>query len=92
MSENKTLIANRLSSENKKVGCYSVVLDKASTYTITRLLDEVEGCSDGFATDVDIRINRKHYVAELSIVEDEVDFVAITKAEYIDRYGNERYS
>lgn len=44
-----------------------------------------------FATDTDIKIQRKSYVIEIDIVDNEIDLNVLTKAEYINRYGDERY-
>lgn len=43
------------------------------------------------STDIDVFVNRKPYVVEVSHVDNEIDFGIITKEEYINRYGSERY-
>lgn len=42
-------------------------------------------------TDVDVSLKRKNYVVEITCVDNEVGFSWLTRDEYINRYGNERY-
>lgn len=70
------------------IGCYTEsVMDKLSKKELDKVIASIYGDS----TDVDVQIRRKPYVVEVSFVDNEVDFVAITREEYIRRYGNERY-
>ncbi len=83
---NKIKIKNVANSLDLKIGCYDNKLDLLSKTQLKKVTDNIE-----FQSDTDVTINRKKYVVEIDIIDNEVDFSVLTKAEYIDRYGNERY-
>ena len=43
------------------------------------------------ATDIIVKVRNKVYVVELTTVDEEKDFNLLTKAEYISRYGSEKF-
>ena len=65
--------------------------DKIELLNKTNIDKVIKGLSYGGSTDVDVYINRKPHVVEISHVDNEIDFGVITKEEYINRYGDERY-
>lgn len=84
---NKDKIQKALGTE--KIGCYNILIDNLNAANLKKVIDALSYGSD---TDVDICINRKRYVVEIQRDGlDEVDFNIMTKAEYINTYGNERY-
>lgn len=62
-------------------------IDKLSSRMINKIIKSFMGDS----TDIDVTLNRKPCVVEMSVVDDEVDITMLTKEQYIDRYGNERW-
>lgn len=84
---NKELIAQELGKMGFVIGCYDEAMEKLSKKSLKDVLDYMTEEH----TDVDVRINRKCYVVEISTVDNEKDFNALTKTEYIARYGTERW-
>lgn len=70
------------------LGGYDEKLDELSKKEMEKVLDSIEL---GDYTDVDVKIKRKNYVVEISVVDKEMGFNVITRDEYISRYGDERY-
>lgn len=70
-----------------EIGCYSEGMEKISKAELKKVLDVI----DLEYTDVDIKIRKKKYVVEIATVDNEKDFILMTREEYIDRYGDERY-
>ena len=68
------------------IGIYHAKIDRLSKRWLKAVLDGIESESD-----TDVFINRIPHVVEIDVVDNEVDLRVITKKEYIDRYGNERY-
>jgi hypothetical protein len=73
-------------AEGMKIGCYSDLMENLNKKEFQKVLDNVWGYAD-----TDVKINRKDFVVQIDNVDDEVDFTIISKSEYINRYGNERY-
>lgn len=77
------------------IGCWDKKMEKLSNYSLAKVLDKIKHDND--TGDVDLSINRKPYILEYSTVDfyeeekTEIDFGLISKADYISRYGNERY-
>lgn len=86
MKSNKNQIIKAIEKNGNILGCYDEAINKLNK----RWLNEViEGINFGDSTDVFVYINRRPYVVEISYVDNEVDFIMLSKAEYIDRYGSE---
>lgn len=84
---NKQKLVERIEKLGCTLGCWNEKMELLSDYSLRKIyavLDEEH-------TDVKVCINRKHYVVEIATVDNEKDFNVLTKAEYIDRYGNEFY-
>lgn len=70
------------------IGCYDKFISSLTTANLKEVLHAVRF---GDATDLVIRQNMKDYVISIDFVEGEVDFTTYTKAEYIDRFGSEKF-
>ena len=68
------------------IGCWDNKMEEINQANIKKVLDNIE-----YENDTDVSINRRMHVVEIDIAEDEVDFNVLTKAQYIDRYGTERW-
>lgn len=80
-----------VTAEVEKLGyelssCDSLI-NKLSKKELSKVIDVL----DQEYTDVDVIINKKEYVVEITTVDDEKDLNVITKLEYISRYSDERY-
>lgn len=84
----KESIEKELKQKNFILGNYDNKLETISKYTLKKII----GAFHYESTDIDITINRKKYVVEVSVVDNEVDFNILSKDEYISRYGDERWS
>lgn len=87
---NNRIILNKSIKEvnaRYEIGCYSEGMEKISKSELKKILDVVYL----EYTDVDIKIRKKNYVVEIATVDNEKDFILMTREEYISRYGNERY-
>jgi hypothetical protein len=82
----KEAIEKVVSALGLTIGSYDTQLDSLTNAQLNKVLENIE-----YANDTDVSIKRKAHVVEIDIVDDEVDFNVLTKAEYINRYGNERY-
>jgi hypothetical protein len=83
---NKEEIQKILKALGLTIGTYDTQLDALTTAQLNKVLENIE-----FQNDTDVSIKRKAHVVEIDIVDDEVDFNVLTKKEYIERYGDERY-
>lgn len=82
-----------LDTEAKLVGlqleCYDKDMDKLSKAELSKV---IEALDYGSSTDVDVYVKGKLHVVEVVVMEDNtVDFSMLSQAEYIDRYGDERW-
>ena len=68
------------------IGCFDDMLESLSQKELKKVLENLQ-----YQDDTDVKIGRRDYVVEIDIVDNEVDFSVLTKREYIDRYGDERY-
>ena len=84
---NKEKIKDKLNSLGYDLGCYNCLINNVKGKDLIKLLSIL----DEEATDLDIKINNRDYVIELQTVDREKDFYIITKEDYINRYGSERY-
>lgn len=84
---NKERVQKKLEGTEFTLGGFN---DKLELLNISNLNKVIDNMLYG-STDVDVSISRKPFVVEISHVDNEVDFSIISKAEYINRYGSERY-
>lgn len=73
--------------ENLVLGGYDETIEKLSKKELKEVIEAISGDS----TDIDVKLNRKLHVVEISVVGNEIDFNMLTQNEYINRYGNERW-
>ena len=79
---NKEIIVNKIKSEGYILGIYDNTLNKLNKQNLKKVLDNIR-----YTSDTKIFINRKPYIIEISEVDSEIDFNALTLAEYENRYG-----
>ena len=82
MKTNKEIIINKIKSEGYILGIYDNTLNKLNKQNLKKVLDNIK-----YISDTKVFINRKPYIIEISEVDSEVDFNALTLAEYENRYG-----
>lgn len=82
MKTNKEIIVNKIKSEGYILGIYDNALNKLNKQNLKKVLDNIR-----YISDTKIFINRKPYIIEISEVDSEIDFNALTLAEYENRYG-----
>jgi hypothetical protein len=87
MKTNKQRIEEKLNKEGFIIGCWDKQLDKLNYNNIKKVLDNL--CFG--ATDVQVSLNRKKYIIEISDVDNEYDFKMTAKNTYLDRYGDDEY-
>lgn len=86
--KNKVRIENKLKGTEFTLGCFTRNMELLNTANLKKVVDVMLHGS----TDVDVSINRKPFVVEIFHVDNnEIDFGIISKSEYINRYGDERY-
>ena len=78
---------NKFLAGNYTIGCWDEKIEQMSLYSLRKFLKEL--CFD--STDIIVNIKRKVHVIEVSVVDNEIDFNVLTKAEYISRYGDEKF-
>lgn len=83
---NKERIIKHLNGDYT-IGCWDDKIEQMSLYALRKFLKELHYES----TDIIVTINRKVHVIEVNIMDKEIDFSVLTKAEYIDRYGDEKF-
>lgn len=83
---NKAKVEKQAKELGYTIGIYNDKIDLMTTKELNKVLENME-----FQADTDVSIKRKKHVVEIDIVDNEVDLKVLTKNEYIDRYGNERY-
>jgi len=87
---NKEKVLKKAGELGMELGCYSESIDDMTQSQLKKVLDNME-----YEADTDVSIKRKKHVVQISIVDfkdrQEIDLLAITKDEFISRYGNERY-
>lgn len=79
---------NESNNLNLSLGIYNNLVEKMTKKSFDNVIEEIKFLS---STDVDVRINRKDYVTEISVFDDIIDINILTKDEYINLYGDERY-
>ena len=87
LSVNKKAVIKAVEKTGAVLGCWDNCMDLLSRIQIKKVIDSI-----GYgSTDVDVVIKRKPYIVEISELDNEIDFNVLSKAEYIDRYGDERW-
>ena len=84
---NRERLIKTISQFGYSLSIYDHAIDKLNTKMINKIIKSFMGDS----TDIDVTLNRKPCVVEMSVVDDEVDITMLTKEQYINRYGNERW-
>lgn len=83
---NREKLAEFLEGSELSIGCYDKNIDKLSVTNFNKILSAVDSRYD--ALDIDVSLNRKKYVVELFIVDNEVDLNLISKENYQAQYGD----
>lgn len=82
---NKERIIKKLSQIEYDLGCYDKDMEKLNYNNLKKVLKNI-----GYgSTDVQVFINRKPHIVEVSEVENEYDFKLLSKAEYQSQYGHQ---
>ena len=84
--KNKEIILKEIERIGCTLGCWDNMMEKLSKTELKKVLENIE-----FEADTDVKINRKQYVVQIDNVDEEIDFNIITREEYIDQCGDERY-
>lgn len=84
---NKELIIQKAKQEGLTLGCWDKKVEQINQKDLKEVLENLK-----FAADTDVHIKNKLHVVEIDIVDNEVDLSVITQADYIGRYGDERWS
>ena len=87
MKTNKQRIEEKLRKEGFIIGCWDKSIDRLNYNNVKKVLDDIPFG----ATDVQVCLNRKKYIVEVSNVDNEYDFKMIEKNVYLDRYGDDEY-
>lgn len=82
--ENKERIIREAKKHNYILGTYDSDIEKLNPSNLKKVLDIIEY---GDSTDIPVFINRKKYIVEFSVVDNEVDLQILTLKEYENRYG-----
>lgn len=85
---NKEVVIKELEAEGLVLGCWSDKIGNLSKHNLKKITDEIRYHS---ATDVVVRLRGKECVVSIDFVDNEVDFTLYSKAEYISRYGSEKF-
>lgn len=81
---NKEIIEIKANKDGLVIGCWDDKMESLNKKELQKVLDSME-------YDVDVKIGRKLHVVEIDVVDNEIDFSVLTKGEYINRYGDERW-
>ena len=84
---NRERLIKTISQFGYSLSIYDHTIDKLSSRMINKIIKSFMGDS----TDIDVTLNKKPCVVEMSVVDNEVDMAMLTKEQYINRYGNERW-
>ena len=84
---NRERLIKTISQFGYSLSIYDHTIDKLSS----RMINKITNSFMGDSTDIDVTLNRKPCVVEMSVVDNEVDITMLTKEQYINRYGNERW-
>jgi len=84
---NEDVLRKMVEAEGLTYGSCDDRINKLNRKNLNKIINEFFGDSG----DTDVFLNRKLFVVETTVVDDEVDFGMISQAEYISRYGDERW-
>lgn len=87
MKTNKQRIEEKLNREGFIIGCWDKQLDKLNYNNIKKILDDIPFG----ATDIQVSLNRKKYIIEVSDVDNEYDFKMTLKTSYLNKYDDDEY-
>nr|DAI99497.1 MAG TPA: hypothetical protein [Caudoviricetes sp.] len=87
MKTNKQRIEEKLNKEGFIIGCYDSNIDKLNYNNVKKILDNL--CFG--STDIQVSLNRKKYIVEVSDVDNEYDFKMTEKNIYLDKYDDDEY-
>lgn len=87
MKTNKQRIEEKLRKEGFIIGCWDSNIDKLNYNNIKKVLDDIPFGS----TDIQVSLNRKKYIIEISDVDNEYDFKMISKTSYLNKYDDDEY-
>ena len=87
MKTNKQRIEEKLNKEGFTIGCYDSNIDKLNYNNVKKILDNL--CFG--ATDIQVSLNRKKYIIEISDVDNEYDFKMTAKSVYLNKYDDDEY-
>jgi hypothetical protein len=87
MKTNKQRIEEKLNKEGFIIGCWDKQLDKLNYNNIKKILDDIPFG----ATDIQVSLNRKKYIVEVSDVDNEYDFKMTSKTSYLNKYDDDEY-
>lgn len=80
---NKQILAKELKKDEMKIGIFDPKMESIIKKWINVIKDDMTYGS----TDIEIRINRKVHIVEVSHVDNEVDFIITTPTAYESKYG-----
>ena len=86
---NREVLEKEIKKINKdwEIGTYYSDMDRISKKELKKVIENLML----EYTDVDVQIRKKNYVVEIATVDNDKDFMIMTREEYIARYGDERY-
>lgn len=87
MKTNKQRIEEKLNKEGFIIGCWDKLIEKLNYNNIKKVLDDIPFGS----TDIQVSLNRKKYIVEVSDVDNEYDFKMTEKNIYLDKYDDDEY-
>lgn len=87
MKTNRDRISEKLSKEGFTIGCWDKNIDKLNYNNIKKILDDIPFG----ATDIQVSLNRKKYIVEVSDVDNEYDFKMTAKNVYLNKYDDDEY-
>lgn len=83
---NREIIEKKLSEKGYKLGCWSTLMELLPKKQLEKVIENMF-----YQEDTDVLIRRSLYVVEIDEVDGEIDFSVLNQAEYISRYGDERW-
>lgn len=85
MKTNKQRVEEKLNKEGFTIGCWDNNIDKLNYNNVKKILDNL--CFG--ATDIQVSLNRKKFIIEVSEVDNEYDFKMTSISSYRSKYGDE---
>ena len=85
MKTNKQRVEEKLNREGFIIGYWDKQLDKLNYNNIKKVLEDIPFG----ATDIQVSLNRKKFIVEVSDVDNEYDFKMTSVSSYRSKYGDE---